>query len=451
MIGASRWAATVIGTLACMVALACVQRLATRTGWRLDLTPEQGNVLSENARALLAGLERPVTATAFLRSEDPRNREMEDLLRRVSAEQPLIQYRVVDLNRNPALAQRFGVDAYGAVVVESEGRRDRFYQPHERDLIAAILQVTRPGHRQLYFSSGNGEREPGDRDERRGYFNAAIALYNELYDVDVLALDANTPVPPDARALVIAGPRRNLPPSAIAQIDAYLRRGGRVLALLDPDDSPSIMALLQRYGVVVSDEVVLDPERRLFAGDALTLPVTGATARHPVSAAQREPALFSGARAVRSAPAGAARQAADLLVSSPLSWRTPDRGALERGTGEFLAGRDTRGPVSVAAGALIGRPDGDPGRLLVIGDADFAANMFLDYLGNRDLLLNAVNWLAGEEHLVGRRPPRKLPGVHQLYISEEQGTSLLWLAAGLQPALVAMAGVLVYGVRRRHG
>jgi hypothetical protein len=357
----------------------------------------------------------------------------------------------VDLNRNPALAQRFGVDAYGTAVVESGGRVGRFSQPSERDFVAAILQVTRPGQRRLYFSTGNGERQPGDRDQRRGYFNAAIALYNELYEVDELQLDAGTPVPADARLLVIAGPRRNFPPSAIAQTDAYLRRGGRVLALLDPDDSPSLMALLQRYGVVVSDEIVLDPERRLFAGDALTLPVTGETPAHPVSAAQREPALLSGVRAVRSAPAGAARQAADVLASSPLSWRTPDRSVLERGSGEFLAGRDTAGPVSVAAAALIGRPDGEPGRLLVIGDADFATNMFLDYLGNRDLFLNAVNWLAGEEHMVGHRPARKVPGVHQLYISDEQGTSILWFAAALQPALVAIAGVVVFGLRRRGG
>ncbi|MGD9764112.1 MAG: Gldg family protein [Candidatus Binatia bacterium] len=449
--GAGRAAATAVGTLACAVALAAAQQLVERTGWRVDLTPEQAEVLSDTARALLAGVERPVAVTAFVRADDPRNRAIDALLRRVHAEQPLVQYRMVDLNRSPALARRYGIDAYGAIVVQSDGRFSSFAHADERAFLTALVQVTHPGRRRLYFSTGNGERGIEDRDAQNGFFNAAVALLTDIYEIDEVALGRDTPVPGDARVLIIASPRRDFPPSALAHLDAYLRGGGRVLALLDPDDAPSLGALLQRYGIVVSDDIVLDPGRRLFAGDHLTMSVTGADHRHPVSAALHDPPVLSGVRPVRSAPGGAAQEASDVLTTGAGSWRTPDRTVLERGEGEFVDGRDTAGPVSVAASVTIPRRDGEPGRLLVIGDADFAANAFLDYLGNRELFLNAVHWLAGEDRLVGRRPPRKIVGVNQLFLSEQEGESILWFAAVLQPALVLALGVAVVAWRRRTG
>lgn len=444
-----RWAATVLGTLGCVVALACAQRLAARSGWRVDLTPERRAVLSEHARGILAALTAPVALTAFLRADDPRNREIEDLLARVAAAQPLIQYRVLDLNRNPALAREFGVDAYGALVVESGGRRRDFANPDEPTLMAAITQVTRPDRPRVYVTAGNGERRLADRDRRNGFSAANIALINERYEVGELRLDADTPVPDDAAALIVPGPERDLPPAALRQIDAYLRRGGGVLVLLDPGQGPALAAQLQRYGIVAGDEVVLDPERRLFAGDLLTMLVPERNPAHPISANLSAAPLLSALRPVRGAGAGAAT--VDLLSTSAASWRTPDRGALATGGGEFVADRDTRGPVAVAASAELPGDGARAGRLVVVGDADFASNLLLDYAGNRDLLLNAVDWLAGEETLIGSRPPRQLPGVNQLFVSAAQGETIFWLGAVAQPVAALLVGLVVVGLRRRSG
>lgn len=444
----SRWPATLVGTLACVVALVCAQRLAARTGWRVDLTPERRSVLSERARGILAALDAPVSVTAFLRADDPRNREIEDLLRRVRTAQPLVQFRILDLNRNPALAREFGVDAYGALAVESGGRRRDFANPDEPTLMAAIIQVTRPARPRVYATAGNGERRLGDRERRNGFSAANIALINERYEVGELRLDADTPVPDDAAALILAGPERDPPPAALDQIDAYLRRGGGVLVLLDPVRTPALVALLQRHGIIAGDEIVLDSDRRLFAGDYLTMLVPGRNPAQPVSANLSAPPLLSAARPVRAA---GAETGIDLLTTSASSWRTPDRSVLATGVGEWVAGRDSRGPVAVAASAEVPGDGPRPGRLLVVGDADFAANLLLDYAGNRDLFLNAVDWLAGEESLIGSRPPRQLPGVNQLFISAAQGERIFWLGTVAQPAAVLLLGLLVVALRRRSG
>ena len=206
-----------------------------------------------------------------------------------------------------------------------------------------------------------------------------------------------------------------------------------MLVLLDPGQAPGLVAQLQHYGIVASDEIVLDPERRLFAGDLLTMLVPERSAAHPVSANLSGPPLLSALRPVRAAGG----PAIDLLSTSASSWRTPDRSPLTTGDGEFVAGRDTRGPVAVAASTELP------------GDADFAANLLLDYGGNRDLLLNAVDWLAGEDSMIGSRPPRQLPGENQLFVSAAQGETIFWLGSLAQPAVVLLIGLTVVAVRRR--
>jgi ABC-type uncharacterized transport system involved in gliding motility auxiliary subunit len=447
-----RWLATVVGVIGCAMALGFAQLLVARAGWRVDLSPEQRFVLSEHARGVLAALDRPVQITGFLRADDPRNREIEDLLSRVTAGSPQVSSRLVDVNRNPALARAYGVDAFGALVVESDGLRRDFTNPTEQTIMAAIIQVTRPARRRVYFSAGHGERSIGDRDRQSGYSTANVALINEMYEVGDVVLDGQTPVPDDAAALVIAAPRRDLTSGALRQIEAYLRRGGGVLVLLEPGKrAPSLTALLSRYGIAVSDEVVLDGEQRMFAGDYLTMLVPGRSLDHPVSATLTSTPLMSGVRAVRIVATDTTEAGIDLLATSADSWRTSDLSALERGSGAFLAGRDTRGPVPVGASVLVRNQGDRSGRLLVYGDADFASNTLLGYLGNRDLLLNSVNWLAGEETMLGSRPPSQAPGVNQLFISDREGERMFWLGAVVLPVVILLFGLGGVALRQRAG
>jgi ABC-type uncharacterized transport system involved in gliding motility auxiliary subunit len=237
----------------------------------------------------------------------------------------------------------------------------------------------------------------------------------------------------------------------VRRIDAYVRRGGGLLVLLDPGDLPNLIGLLQRYGVAVSNEVVLDEQNRLFAGDFLTLLVPGRSTAHPIGAALQSPPLMSQVRAVTTVATEARAAGVDLLKTSPQSWRTPNLEALESGVGTFVAGRDTLGPVPVAVSVLVRSDVDSPGRVLVYGDSDFATNFFLGYLGNRDLFLNSVNWLAQEDTLVASRPPAQVPGVNQFFLSAIEGRRVFWIGTVVQPLLVLLLGLVVFAWRRLAG
>ena len=456
-----QWALVLTATLGLAAALFMLQVILSHYTWRLDLTPEKRFTLSDHARRVLTGLDRDVRVIAFLRSDDARNAEIEDLLTRVRNVSPHVQYSVVDVNRNPAVARQYGVDNYGSLVVESDGRRKDFASPREDILVEAILQVTRPARKLVYFVTGDGEQDIENTDRQRGYSAVRNALQREFYDVKSLNMLGDGAVPEDATVVVIAGPRRDLLASELGKLGEYMKRGGGLLVLLDPQTAPGLAAFLDRYGIKVGDDVVVDPENRLFAGDYLTMIVPGLSEQHPVSARLKSPPLFSQARSVRFAGSPDPNiKGIDFLHSAKSGWQTTDTEVLRTGVASFAAGRDQAGPVAVGVSVLVNNRaqggEAGPGtlgvtRVIVLGDSDFANNFFIEYLGDKDLLVNAVNWLAGQEELVGARPQLRQPGVNQFFVSARQGRLAFILGTIVEPALFLVLGAAIFLRRRWSG
>jgi len=88
-------------------------------------------------------------------------------------------------------------------------------------------------------------------------------------------------------------------------------------------------------------------------------------------------------------------------------------------------------------------------RIVVFGDSDFAANSDLKLSGNRDLILNSLNWLAEDEDLISIRP---VDNINQpVLLSTRQGRVVFWLSLVALPAIFAVAGILIELGRRRSG
>ncbi len=447
-----QWLLLLAATVGLAGALFMAEIILAHHNWRIDLTPEKRFTLSEHARKVLESLDRDVQIVAFLRSDDARNSEVEDLLRRVHNLSRHVRYSVVDVNRNPAVARQYGVDNYGSLVVESDGRRKDFANPREDLLMEAILQVTRPNQKVIYFLTGHGEQDLHNTDRHNGYSGVRTALENEFYAVRPLTLLGDSEVPADASALVIAGPRKDLLTGELGKLGAYVDRGGSLLIMLEPQTAPDLRAFLDRFGVRAEDGVVVDPDNRLFAGDYLTITVPGLSERHPVSAALKAPPLFSQARAVAYVGGLTAVKGIEFLDTSASSWRTTDADVLRTGVASFAAGRDQRGPIPVGVSLLIDHPGRPlpPARVIILGDSDFANNFFIEYLGDKDLLVDSINWLAGEQELVGQRPQLRQPGVNQFFVSARQGRTAFLLGTIVEPALVLIIGTAIF-LRRRWG
>ena len=423
-------------------------------GIRLDLTPERRYSLSDHAIKILDGLPADVRITAFLRSQDPRNQTIDNLLRQVERRTPRISVQKVEVNRHPALAREYGVDSYGALVVESDGRRRVFSNPREEVLMAALLQVTRQQRKTVGWVVGHGEGALDETARDRGYSVARALLEQEYYEVRPISLIGDE-VPHEIAVLIIAGPAKGYLPEELAALDRYLQRPGQAFVMLDPFRAPELAAFLRRYDVDLPDDVVLDPGERLHGGEYLTMQVGMRRGEHPIIGPLDAPPLFSLTRsvqAVRGEPG--VTDAITFLRTSEQSWATQDSSVVRTGRPVFVAGRDRAGPVSVGmevAFRVVTPPGAEPrqGRLLVYGNSEFANNFFIEFLGNKDLFLNSVNWLAHEQQSLASRPRTQELGLQQFYLSEEQGDTLYWLTVVIQPALFAAIGLFLVWRRRR--
>jgi ABC-type uncharacterized transport system involved in gliding motility auxiliary subunit len=360
---------------------------------------------------------------------------------RISQETNRITYELVDLNRSPALAKRYGVDRYGAIVVESGSKRRDVSNANETLLMGALLTVTRDRDRIVYFITGHGERSPSDGDRKTGMSVAKQTLEDEQFVVRSLPLMQTESIPIDATAVVMAGPRKDYLPGELAQVEAYLGRGGNLLVMLDPESPASFAAFTAGFGVIAPPQVAVDPERRLAGGEGVTIMISDLLPSFLVSGTLEAPPVFSYARPLDLVEPSSDSAIRFLKTSASSYAASP-------------ADVQTRPASTVTAPLVVGMalvPTEDRrGRIIVLGDSDFATNGIIDYLGNKDLLVNSISWLARDETLLSARAQSKEVGREQFFVTETQGAWSFWLATVLQPALFFAAGALVFLRRRRQ-
>lgn len=449
----SRVAPTVVGLAGLLVALGALDALAERFNVRFDLTPEQRYTLSPHARRILERTTRDVEILAFVRSGDARNDATADLLERMQEASPRVKHRIVDVNRNPALARRYGVDSYGAVVVASGERFRRMSQAREDLLVGAVLDLGRAAPVVIGFVTGHGEVAPRDDDRVRGLSTLTSGLRDDGFEVRALTLDQA--VPDDVRLLVIAGGGSEWPQADLDRLDAWLARGGSLLVLLDPRQAPELAAWLAARGIAPGNDVVVDPANRLYGGEGVTI-----EAGPPPSFAVDESLLPSSTLVSRVLDSGVLLSTARslaldadaqaLLQSSTESWATPAIAGAEQGNADFDDERDVRGPVVVAAAREL-PPVGAAqrgARLIVIGDVDVATNRFVEFLSNRQLVGAAIAWLVGEEDVIALRPQRKQVGREQLFLSARDADHALLLGTVIVPGSSLLIACALWAWRR---
>jgi ABC-type uncharacterized transport system involved in gliding motility auxiliary subunit len=406
---------------------------------------------------VLRELKVPVKATAFLRPDQPGKRTTEDLFKQYTTRsEGKFSFEIVDADRDPLRAKRYGVETYGTVVLEAtvkEGqvKEEKIQDAEEEKLTNALIRVTREGKRTVYFLKGHGEKDPAGT-EKTGLSEVKSAVEKLNYTVKDLLLARETAIPDDAAIVVVPGPQKDLFPNELDAIGAYTARAGKILFMVDPFQAPGLTPFLERYGVVLGNDVVLDdnPQAQLLGFNA-AVPVVGDYQDHPITRGFQFATLFPLVRTVTvkdKPPAGVTAQV--LARTSGQSWVTDEK---EVKSGQVKrAEPEKRKAQSIAAVATVDAKDapddrkGAKARVVVIGDSDFATNGFVNLSGNRDFLLNTLSWLAEEENLIAIRPKeaRNMP----VFLTAAQGQVLFWLPVVVLPLTMIVAGVTAI-VRRR--
>jgi ABC-type uncharacterized transport system involved in gliding motility auxiliary subunit len=452
-------AASIVVVLAILVG---INWIASRQTKRWDLTAGGVFTLSDQTRKILAGLDEPVQVKVFASSGAAER--FRDRITEYDNASDKLQVEYIEPMKQPARAAEYEIQMDGTVVFEHAGRRERTTSESEQELTNAIVKLTQGTQRKVYFVQGHGERDTGSADAP-GYSTAAGALRSDNLIVETVVLAQQSEVPADADVLVIAGPTADYLPTELDLIRAYLKGGGKLLVMLDPPARPearpltNLLAFAREWGFQVGQDVVVDanPNSRAFGAGPAT-PLAASYPPHPITDRLDTLTAFHLVRSVTPVAAdAAARQPQTLVETGPASWAETDLKALATGgTLQMDENQgDRRGPISIAAALsapVEGAPPAEEGapapetRVVLFGDSDFGANSTIQFLGNRDLFLNTVNWLAQQETMIAIRA--REPSDRRLTMTADQQNRLFWLAILIIPAVIIGAGVQVWWRRR---
>jgi ABC-type uncharacterized transport system involved in gliding motility auxiliary subunit len=109
--------------------------------------------------------------------------------------------------------------------------------------------------------------------------------------------------------------------------------------------------------------------------------------------------------------------------------------------------KNTKGPLVIgAAGSYQTGKENVEGRFVVLGSSFWAANSFLSFNGNRDLALNAMNWLSSDEDLISIRP--KEQDDRRITMTQSQFSWVRATSQFLLPLAVLIVGASVWWRRR---
>ena len=282
---------TAVMVVAFIAIAAVINFLAYENPSRNDVTATDQFSLNPRTVRLLKDLKQKVEIKAFFR--DPARSLVEqqakdftdDMLHEFDLRSGKFSYEFIDAVKEPLLADFYGA-INGNVVFESTDSTGDL-QTHlvalsqflEQDFVTALLIVTGQERKQVYFLTDHLERRISDPDldSVEGFGLAALGVRSENYAASVISLereaDRNTLLDTgdSAKMLVVAAPKRDLVEGEAEILDQYLKGGGNMLFLAEPDTPASFKRFLARWGVVVDEGHIVDNGESF--GDNASIPL----------------------------------------------------------------------------------------------------------------------------------------------------------------------------------
>jgi ABC-type uncharacterized transport system involved in gliding motility auxiliary subunit len=443
--------AIVAGVLA---ALATLNFFAAQEPKEWDLTRDKLFTLQEQSVQVAQRLDKKVTVYGFFRSSESARQVLEESVNLYKLHTDKLELVFINPDAPPPeLIQKLDLNnASPRIVFESEtGQVAKVRNATEEDLTNALIKVAERPARKVYFLTGHGEPAIDDAQAEDGYAIAASQLRNEGLTVEALSLLDRENVPKDASVVVVAGAKSALFPNEVETLKVWLNRGGRLVALLEPDLDYGMESIWRPFGVLVGDDLVLEPNPTGRAkGFGYESPVITAYEPHPITNKLKSAAsLLYRARSVQPKVGLANLEVVTLFQTSPTSWGEVswrEGGPPERSEG------DVPGPVPLAVAvtkktATVAGKVNDEARMVVVGDLHFANNRFLPMGAHRDLFVNMTSWVIGDEDRIAVRP--KSRSGDRLPITETQQYGIMFFSVNLLPLLIVGFGFSVWAVRRR--
>jgi ABC-type uncharacterized transport system involved in gliding motility auxiliary subunit len=425
--------------------------LANRYNKSVDATANKRFTLSDQTKKVVGDLKQDVTIQYFDRPTGMTAGK--DLLDRYALLSPKVHIEYVDLLKKPQLARAANISREGTAVVVLGSKKEEAKTLDEEGVTGALIRTLKGGERTVCVASGSGEHRIDDS-ERDGFTDFQTVVQKDNYKVKSVSLLEKAEVSSDCTVLVIGGPSGDYIQPAVDAIKKYVEGGGRALVMLDPplkigrkeiSDNDALTAMLSEWGVTAEKNLVLDdnPVSQLVGVGPEVPLITSYESHAIVNDLAGKATGFPVARSLEVKDGGKAKLT-KLFQTSKNSFATYDLHSAEI---KVDPNKDKKGPFALAVAGTYdtGKPNSQ-GRFVVVGNSRWAANSFLRFNGNRNLLLNMLNWLSSDEDLISIRPKEQED--RRINLTRAQFLTLRAVSQFILPLIVVLGGVMVWWKRR---
>ena len=438
-----------------VIGLVVVNLFGRHIRGRLDLTPGRAYTLSKATRDLVGNLNDIVTLKLFASDELPPEvmmlrRDLDDLMRdyrnagngmlRVVVQDPAKDSAAADEVRSLGIPPvQFNIIGESELTVREGYLGIAVLHADQSETIPFIQRTNDLEYRLSSIIRGMTLEDkstvaiytaPADQSQQApATYNVFRQALEQTYGIRTLFLPADSQPDEDVDVLVLIGAPDTLPSDQMDRLKAYLDRGGSAFVLADGMGRPGRQEfvfpqdvlwneLLEPYGVSIESKMVYDllsneqaqvPTQFGFMVASYPLWVRALSTRS-VSVNADLSGVFmpwpssldtSGATPGTVTPLFVTTQGAG--VDSMMSMLAPRRQFRQVGLGVRLL-------AALVNPTAVEDVEGSRGRIVVVGNTDLLRDNFLQ--GNPNNLafgLNAVDWLAQDEALIGIRAKNRTP------------------------------------------
>ncbi len=424
--------------------------LGNRYNKSYDSTSNKRYSLSDQTAKIVKGLAQPATITYYDKTSN--FSVAKDLLDRYTSLSPKIKLDYVDPDKSPQMARAAGITKYGTTIVQVGAKQEQAKAMSEEEVTGALIRDLKSNTRTVCFLTGSGEHQIDDT-ARNGYSGLKEALGKDRYEVKSISLLEKPEIPADCTVVVVAGPQSDYVQPEVDAIKKFVEAGGRAMFLLDPPlkigkataENEALTNVLQDWGVTADKDVLLDPNPvGQLMGVSAEVALVSSYDSHPIVNEMKGTATGFPLTRTLEIKNGDKTNVQKLFESSDSSFATSK---LDTPNVNPSDPKNTKGPLTIAAaGSYTTGKENSEGRFIVVGSSSWATNSFLRFNGNRDLALNAMNWLSSDEDLISIRP--KAEEDRKITMTRSQFNWVRFSSQFLLPGALLLAGLSVWWRRR---
>lgn len=447
---------------------------------KLELTPidfsqEKLYTLTDESKEKMKSIDKDVNIYFIGYAEDNSNL---DLAKQYNKANEKIKVEAVDINNRPDLAEKYGIESGTEGIIVECGNKSKVLTENdlvtydtstfetisvaEEKLTSSIQSVTTDKVPKVYFLEGYSEFS---LNKNMNYLN--MYLGNEINEVETLNLLSAGNVPEDCDTLVITSPSKDFDDVTTNAILNYIKSGKNILwlnsAVTTQKEMTNVNKVLAEYGVKPFEVGIIretDTSKMLTGSPDLIIPeIQSSTVTSDLY--NTTGVILVNATKVNIDTDKLEElkvEKTDLALTSEGSYFRTNfnnqaaSASKDEQTGEFIVGAELEKTIKEA-----NEENNEPAmtsKLIVYGENYFISDYQLSENSqygavqlayNKDLILNSIAYLVDREEDI---TARKSTGT-VTYTATEQQDTIIKVVIFTVPALIILAGIIIWQVRRR--